>query len=82
MLMSAALANTICVGWCRATAVRDYLVAKGINAARVRTVSYGKERPVASGSDEAAWAKPSRYHSPELGDRSRRKRGVLLLFFA
>ena len=41
----------------RATAVRDYLVAKGMNSARVRTVSYGKERPAVSGSDEAAWAK-------------------------
>ena len=40
----------------RATAVRDYLVAKGINSARVRTVSYGKERPAVAGSDEAAWA--------------------------
>ena len=44
----------------RATAVRDYLVAKGINSARVRTVSYGKERPVVAGSDEAAWAKNRR----------------------
>ena len=44
----------------RATAVRDYLVAKGINPARVRTVSYGKERPAASGSDEGAWAKNRR----------------------
>ena len=32
----------------RATAVRDYLVAKGIDSARVRTVSYGKERPTAA----------------------------------
>ena len=44
----------------RATAVRDYLVAKGINSARVRTVSYGKERPAVAGSDEAAWAKNRR----------------------
>ena len=44
----------------RATAVRDYLVAKGMNSARVRTVSYGKERPVAAGSDEASWAKNRR----------------------
>ena len=44
----------------RATAVRDYLVAKGINSARVRTVSYGKERPAVSGSDETAWAKNRR----------------------
>ena len=44
----------------RATAVRDYLVAKGINSARVRTVSYGKERPAVAGSDEAAWSKNRR----------------------
>ena len=44
----------------RATSVRDYLVAKGINSARVRTVSYGKERPAVAGSDEAAWAKNRR----------------------
>ena len=44
----------------RATAVRDYLVAKGMNSARVRTVSYGKERPAVVGSDEASWAKNRR----------------------
>jgi peptidoglycan-associated lipoprotein len=44
----------------RATAVRDYLVAKGMNSARVRTVSYGKERPAVTGSDEASWAKNRR----------------------
>ena len=50
----------LALGERRATAVRDYLVAKGINAARVRTVSYGKERPAVSGSDEASWAKNRR----------------------
>ena len=50
----------LALGERRATAVRDYLVAKGINAARVRTVSYGKERPAVSGSDEAAWSKNRR----------------------
>ena len=44
----------------RAVAVRDYLLAKGLNAARVRTVSYGKERPAVSGSNEKAWAKNRR----------------------
>ena len=43
-----------------AVAVRDYLLAKGLNAARVRTVSYGKERPAVSGSNEEAWAKNRR----------------------
>ena len=50
----------LALGERRATAVRDYLVAKGINSARVRTVSYGKERPALAGSDEAAWAKNRR----------------------
>ena len=50
----------LALGERRASAVRDYLVAKGINAARVRTVSYGKERPAVSGSDEAAWSKNRR----------------------
>ena len=44
----------------RASAVRDYLIAQGINAARVRTVSYGKERPAMAGSNNAAWAKNRR----------------------
>ena len=44
----------------RAVSVRDYLLAKGLNAARVRTVSYGKERPVVAGSTEKAWAKNRR----------------------
>ena len=44
----------------RATAVRDYLLAKGLNSARVRTVSYGKERPAVEGSTEAAWVRNRR----------------------
>jgi peptidoglycan-associated lipoprotein len=39
----------------RAQAARDYLVAAGISAARLNTVSYGKERPFATGHDEASW---------------------------
>ena len=44
----------------RATAVRDYLLARGLNSARVRTVSYGKERPAVEGSTKAAWEKNRR----------------------
>ena len=44
----------------RATAVRDYLLAKGLNSARIRTVSYCKERPAVSGSNEEAWEKNRR----------------------
>ena len=39
----------------RAVAVRDYLLAKGLNASRVRTVSYCEERPAVSGSNEGSW---------------------------
>ena len=44
----------------RASAARDFLLAKGIDAARIRTVSYGKERPAMLGSNEEAWAKNRR----------------------
>ena len=45
----------LALGERRAAAARDYLVAKGVNAARIRIISYGKERPAAVGSNEAAW---------------------------
>ena len=50
----------LALGERRATAVKNYLVAAGISTARVKTLSYGKERPVALGSDEASWAKNRR----------------------
>ena len=40
----------------RANAARDYLVAKGVSTDRITTISYGKDRPTALGSDEAAYA--------------------------
>ena len=46
----------LALGQRRANAARDYLVAHGVSSARVTSVSYGKERPVAVGSDEQAWA--------------------------
>ena len=46
----------LALGQRRAGAARDYLVAHGVASARVTAVSYGKERPIAVGSDEAAWA--------------------------
>jgi peptidoglycan-associated lipoprotein len=44
------------LGQRRANAARDYLVSKGMAADRITTISYGKDRPVAAGSDEASWA--------------------------
>ena len=45
----------LALGERRASASRDYLMAQGIDAARVRTVSYGKERPAVEGSNDSAW---------------------------
>jgi len=39
----------------RANAARDYLVAQGVAASRIQTISYGKDCPVASGNDDAAY---------------------------
>ena len=44
----------------RAQAVHDYLVAKGISALRMRTISYGKERPVAVCDDISCWSQNRR----------------------
>ena len=50
----------LALGERRATAARQYLIAQGIPAARVKTISYGKERPDPVGSDEAAWSRNRR----------------------
>jgi peptidoglycan-associated lipoprotein len=47
----------LALGERRANAVRQYLVAQGLPADRIKTISYGKERPEAVGSDEGAWAR-------------------------
>lgn len=47
----------IALGERRANAVRQYLVAQGVPADRIKTISYGKERPEVVGSDEGAWAR-------------------------
>ena len=44
----------------RANAAKEYLVSLGIGSARLSTISYGKERPDALGSSEAAWAQNRR----------------------
>lgn len=52
----------LALGERRAIAARAYLVAQGIAADRLRTVSYGKEFPFDPGHDEGAWAKNRRAH--------------------
>lgn len=44
----------------RANAAKNYLAARGVSPARITTISYGKERPLALGSDEASWAQNRR----------------------
>ena len=50
----------LALGERRANAAKNYLVSLGVDAGRITTVSYGKERPVALGSDEESWAKNRR----------------------
>uniref|UniRef100_UPI001575411C peptidoglycan-associated lipoprotein Pal n=1 Tax=Sphingomonas bacterium TaxID=1895847 RepID=UPI001575411C len=44
----------------RANAAKNYLAEHGVESARIGVISYGKERPVAAGSDEASWAQNRR----------------------
>ncbi|MEO0983771.1 MAG: peptidoglycan-associated lipoprotein Pal [Pseudomonadota bacterium] len=46
----------LALGERRANAVKDYLVSLGVAASRIETISYGKERPLDPGQNEAAWA--------------------------
>ena len=50
----------LALGQRRANAARDVLVASGVAGSRIQTVSYGKDRPEALGSDETAWAQNRR----------------------
>ena len=45
----------LALGERRATAVRDYLITFGVDASRMRTTSFGKERPYQLGHDKDAW---------------------------
>lgn len=50
----------IALGARRANAVKEYLVSLGVSTGRVDTISYGKERPMCTESDEDCWAKNRR----------------------
>ena len=50
----------LALGERRANSVKNYLVALGVDANRIQTISYGKERPEVPGSDETAWAQNRR----------------------
>jgi len=53
-------AYNIALGERRAKSVKNFLVDMGISANRLKTISYGEERPIAMGQDEASWAKNRR----------------------
>jgi peptidoglycan-associated lipoprotein len=50
----------IALGARRAQVTRDYLIARGVDGARMRTISYGKERPVAVCNDISCWSQNRR----------------------
>jgi peptidoglycan-associated lipoprotein len=50
----------IALGARRAQTVREYLVSRGVSAQRMRTISYGKERPVAVCNDISCWSQNRR----------------------
>jgi len=50
----------LALGEKRANSVKTYLVSLGVDAGRLQTISYGKERPAVTGSDETAWAQNRR----------------------
>jgi peptidoglycan-associated lipoprotein len=46
----------LALGARRANAAKDYLLGAGVDAGRIQTISYGKDRPAEMGSNDAAWA--------------------------
>jgi peptidoglycan-associated lipoprotein len=50
----------VALGARRANAVREYLISRGVPDSRLRTISYGKERPIATCSDESCYAQNRR----------------------
>ena len=53
----------LALGARRAEAVRSYLISRGVPASRIDTISFGKERPIAEGSNESAWAQNRNAHT-------------------
>ena len=51
----------------RAEAIKAYLVGQGVSAARISTISYGKEQPVDLGTGEDAWAHNRNGHTALTG---------------
>ena len=54
----------------RASAARDYLTTLGVSGSRIRTVTYGEERPFCGSSDESCWGQNRRAHFTITGRTS------------
>jgi peptidoglycan-associated lipoprotein len=50
----------LALGARRANSVKEYLVSQGVSAGRIETISYGKERPICTESNEGCWAQNRR----------------------
>jgi peptidoglycan-associated lipoprotein len=61
----------LALGARRAESVRSYLVERGVSAGRIDTISYGKERPIAAGSNEEAWARNRNAHTAIVSGATR-----------
>jgi peptidoglycan-associated lipoprotein len=57
----------LALGERRANAVKDYMTSLGVAATRVRTISYGKERPVCTDEVESCWSQNRRAHTVITG---------------
>ena len=53
----------LALGARRAESIRNYLIERGVPAGRIDTISFGKERPIAQGSTEDAWARNRNAHT-------------------
>ena len=53
----------LALGARRAESIRNYLIERGVPAGRIDTISFGKERPIAEGSTEDAWARNRNGHT-------------------
>lgn len=53
----------LALGARRAESIRNYLIERGVAANRIDTISFGKERPIAEGSNEASWARNRNGHT-------------------
>ncbi|NBB53248.1 peptidoglycan-associated lipoprotein Pal [Rhizobium sp. CRIBSB] len=61
----------IALGARRAESVRAYLVQRGVAPARIDTISFGKERPIAEGSNEQSWARNRNGHTAIVSGATR-----------